>query len=93
MENSHWQEIIGLVLPWIQLHINQIASVDRKIGPITITTTEQRIVISFGLAILAGLVLTVYQGQFDLGDLAASCGKIFALSQVAYYSVFRKITQ
>lgn len=91
MENAHWQEIIGLVLPWIQLHVNQIASVDRTVGPITITATEQRIAISFALAVLAGIGLTFYQGQFDLNNLAASCGKIFALSQLAYYSVFRKV--
>lgn len=89
---EQWGVVLGFILPYIQLHMNQAITKDIKIGKkIKVTVTEQRIALTGLLSLLAGLIITALSGKLDLGNFGATAGLIFSFSQVAYYAHFRKL--
>lgn len=92
MDSTQLLALGGFLLPYLQLHLNQVFNEELKIGKLIFSPTEQKIALTIALSLIGGLAACIFTGEFQWSALRDTITQIFFYSQLAYYSYFRKLT-
>lgn len=85
-----YSTLLGTVLPAIQNQLNKLITKDLRVFGKIITVKYQKVMATYALSAIPAVVVAGVTANWDWVELLKSSAEIFALSQVAYYTFFRK---